>query len=81
MVGKAYLDENQEEDSLHFLISTLASETNMIDFACSTCGLHAYREKIRRAIRRDFEADNCVCLDGWILSRTEARLCALATYV
>jgi hypothetical protein len=28
---------------------------------------------------RDFAADDTVMLDGWILARTEARLCALCT--
>lgn len=32
----------------------------------------------RDAIRRDFAAGETVHVEGWILSRTEARLCALA---
>ena len=81
VVGKAYLDKNQEEDSLSFLISKLVLETRTVNLADLTSGPHAYQELIRRAIRRDFDTDNSVRISGWILSRTEARLCALATYV
>jgi hypothetical protein len=31
------------------------------------------------AVRGDFAAGRTVCLDGWLLSRTEARTCALWT--
>lgn len=34
---------------------------------------------IEDRIRRDFEASRTVCVDGWILARTEARQCALFT--
>jgi hypothetical protein len=33
---------------------------------------------IAERIRVDFSENNTVCLEGWILSKTEARLCALA---
>jgi hypothetical protein len=32
---------------------------------------------IVRAVRRDFEEGRSVQVEGWILSRTEAELCAL----
>ena len=81
VVGKAYLDKNQEEDSLSFLISKLVLETRTVELAYLTSGPRAYQELIMRAIKRDFDTDNSVRINGWILSRTEARLCALATYV
>ena len=31
---------------------------------------------IRRAVARDFRTQRVVVVDGWVLSRTEARLCA-----
>ena len=34
----------------------------------------------RDAIRRDFAAGETVHVEGWVLSRTEARLCALAWF-
>lgn len=34
-------------------------------------------ERLERQVRRDFERGHTVRLNGWILSRTEARQCAL----
>ena len=42
-------------------------------------GQAALRRWFRRSIRRDFEAGCIVELEGWILARTEARLCGLVT--
>lgn len=33
---------------------------------------------ITERVRLDFCDDDTVCVEGWILSKTEARLCALA---
>lgn len=41
----------------------------------------AVRSLIAVAIRRDFAEERTVELDGWIISITEARLCAMATFV
>jgi hypothetical protein len=38
----------------------------------------AIRQFIAERIQLDFLRDDMVCVDGWMLSRTEARLCALA---
>lgn len=38
----------------------------------------AQRRALDAARRRDFAAGDTVILDGWILARSEARLCALA---
>lgn len=37
--------------------------------------------KLEQRIRQDFADENTIILDGWVLSRTEARLCALATFL
>ncbi len=39
--------------------------------------LHDLRGAIRHAIASDFESHDTVRLEGWVLSRTECRLCAL----
>jgi hypothetical protein len=38
----------------------------------------AIRRIIAERIQLDFLCDNIVCIDGWMLSKTEACLCALA---
>lgn len=40
-------------------------------------GWQRVREELRKRIRGDYQHSRCVCVDGWILSITEARLCAL----
>ena len=37
--------------------------------------------RVRRAVREDFAQGRVVLVDGWYLSETEARLCALTTFV
>ena len=36
------------------------------------------RSQVADLVRRDFAAGRIECADGWLLARTEARLCALA---
>ncbi|MFO1190147.1 MAG: hypothetical protein U1E97_11345 [Alphaproteobacteria bacterium] len=45
--------------------------------APDTMQADADRERIATRIRHDFERDRLVAVDGWILARTEARLCAI----
>jgi hypothetical protein len=35
-------------------------------------------DEIRQQVRRDYAQDKTVCVDGWLLSVTEARLCMWA---
>ena len=71
VLGRLYLNRYPEEDSLDTLVLHLRLQTRNEGFA-----IH---EHIRSQVRRDFESGNCVRIDGWVLSRTEARACALAT--
>lgn len=38
----------------------------------------ALRRRIRERLQQDFASGDTLIVDGWILARTEARLCALA---
>ncbi|MEO0528477.1 MAG: hypothetical protein AAFZ89_14690 [Bacteroidota bacterium] len=38
-------------------------------------------ETLQKEIQKDFDTGNTIILDGWILSRTEARQCALFSIV
>ena len=38
----------------------------------------ALRRRVARQIRADFAAGRVVCVQGWLLSETEARICAMA---
>jgi len=63
MLGEMYLSDNSEERGIGVLQSLTVSVNNP---ALATA-----------ATRRDFELGNVVTVDGWVLSRTEARHCAL----
>lgn len=41
------------------------------------CGARAGLAWLATAVRRDFECERTVALDGWVLARTEVELCAL----
>jgi hypothetical protein len=76
-VGRAYLRTHPRENDEDRLVRLLRSSRP------------AWRRPVRpdeimrtarREVRRDYVAGRLVIADGWYLSRTEARLCALATF-
>lgn len=76
-VGQAYLrDAPQESDACILTDMIIKSGTDLMQRfdVLSEKDLIA---KLRNAITEDFVSENTVQVDGWILSRTEARLCAL----
>ncbi len=70
IIGEAYLTQFVEERSTTKLMSkireSLQNDTQCID-----------KQALLRRIRADFERGDIVKLHGWLLSRTEARVCAL----
>jgi hypothetical protein len=75
-VGTRYLDGHPAEADEQLLLRRLAGLGDPA--AVSTEQL---RERARRVVRSEFEEGRTVIVDGWYLSVTEARLCALSTYV
>jgi hypothetical protein len=77
-VGRSYLDDHPEEADERALVRLLDAEPGW---------QHAWEGSpariaaiARRTIRLDYEHGRTVSVGGWILSRTEARLCALTTF-
>ena len=70
IIGKSYLNQFDDERSADILMNrireTLLRDTHPID-----------KQTLLRRIRGDFVRGDIVNLHGWLLSRTEARLCAL----
>lgn len=67
-LGRRYRSMVPEEKSREALLSALREEQ----------GLSPIGEKqLEEQIREDFAHGRVVTLDGWVLSRTEARQCAL----
>lgn len=62
---KQFSDENSERKLVEHLSDYESTETTTIT------------EVLRQKITDDFNKGNTVMIDGWVLSRTEARQCAL----
>jgi hypothetical protein len=65
-IGRVYLEVVPEEAGPHRLERLLLTDTGSTD-----------RAAVQHCVRTDFRVGRTVCLDGWVLSVTEARLCAL----
>lgn len=75
VAGTAYLTQLGRDTSQASILAATRDTTALIDAATSQ------REAIDvlvTAVRRDFREGKSVQVEGWILSRTEAELCALA---
>ena len=71
-IGKLYQkqhpDENSERNLVSLLSDSLSTENESIELS------------IARRIKEDFKTANIVMIDGWILSTTEGRQCALYSF-
>ena len=71
-VGEAYLaahPDEADEQVLRRLLGLTPGEVGDADL-----------QRLRAAVHVDYERSELVAVEGWYLSRTEARLCALSTY-
>jgi hypothetical protein len=73
-IGDAYLRQLGREASRESVLAAARGTIDVIDRSRDEPG--AIRA-IVRAVRQDFEKGRSVQVEGWILSRTEAEICAL----
>jgi hypothetical protein len=71
LMGKQYLELYPQEQDVSLLISLINSS--------QYCQEQTLRRELQDNTRRDFEFNQTMILDGWVISRTEARQCALFT--
>jgi hypothetical protein len=77
MIGERYLATAPEERSASRLAAALFG--SMPPKTRADAGaLSRLRQAVDARRRHDFACGDTVILDGWLLARTEARLCALA---
>ncbi len=69
-IGGHYLAAYPEEADFERLAGMLIGETGKVD-------ARALHRKILDQRMRDFAAEDTVIVGGWVLARTEARVCAL----
>jgi len=78
-VGREYLSRAAGEGTEPgALAEAIAAELAGGRAAAEVASETELRVLLAEAIRRDFEAERVVSLRRWVVSRTEARLCALA---
>ena len=73
-VGEAYLRQLGRDTTRESIVAAARGALDAIDRSRDQAG--AIRALVR-AVRDDFERGRSVQLEGWILSRTEAEICAL----
>lgn len=74
-VGRAYRSAHPEEDDAETLGHLLLAEGDRS--SSDVPSDHPLQARLQQQVRADFAAGRTVQLDGWILSVTEARQCAL----
>lgn len=78
VVGREYLLSVPHEARADVLVALLRARLEIPERASIVSYREGLRGRIRRALAADFDAGEVQRLRGWVLSRTEARLCALA---
>jgi hypothetical protein len=75
-VGREYLKVAPAEADVSRLIDLIGAPEESIR-AQSKAGTQAFADWLRAKQRDDFDRGRVVLVQGWMLSQTEARLCAL----
>ena len=73
-LGRVYLDEFPADRDLTRLIDLLFPDLARRPAPVQATAL---AESLAKRVRQDFVDGNVVSLEGWLLARTEARICAL----
>lgn len=74
VVGRKYLEMVPEEGSEAQLVERLFGEKALIKGG----RFQLLKARVLRLRQQDFARGDLIEIDGWLLARTEARLCALA---
>jgi hypothetical protein len=78
IVGREYLRHAPGEANAQVLLGLIGSTWPGGAAELRDGGTERFRDSLRRQQREDFEHGRVVNVGGWVLSVTEARLCALA---
>ncbi|HBY96447.1 MAG TPA: hypothetical protein DEP84_21305 [Chloroflexi bacterium] len=77
IVGRTYLQNVPQEADAQTLVNLLSLGPVHNNSESRNATTNTLRELLQLRMRQDFEEGQIVKLQGWILSVTEARLCAL----
>lgn len=77
-LGEAYLQANPAERSLAVLLAAIEEAIGAQRCSDGAAGdAQAALERLQRAVRDDYVRGEVVSVDGWLVSRTEARVYAV----
>ncbi len=79
LLGRLYLDGNPREADAARLVTLIGASPGPALPPVSVATDEALRASLEERIRNDFINGDTVAVDGWLLSITEARLCALVS--
>jgi|HubBroStandDraft_5_1064220.scaffolds.fasta_scaffold581177_1 hypothetical protein len=79
-IGKKYAALHPEQYSLDLLEQGLNKDADGKPFASDTPAGKIYATLAKR-IQQDFDSANILILNGWVISETEARQCALFSLI
>jgi len=78
-IGRAVLQARPDwHDPAHLAAGLLADRPQLAGIFSPRADRPAMAREVRQAIGEDFAAGSTVLVDGWLLARSEAKLCALA---
>lgn len=75
-IGREYLKLVPSDSDLAVLVRKMIPDAGRMKFL-STAGKKSLRRYIASSSREDFRQGRMVCVNGWMLSQTELRLCAI----
>jgi hypothetical protein len=78
VIGAEYLLKYPQEAHVDTLLDQIDARITSSDVGLFSTADQRLRKQLDGVVRADFAADRIVKLRGWVLSATEARLCALA---
>jgi hypothetical protein len=81
VVGRAYLAQRPAEADPFILVDLICGRDPDSPLTFGPADRQTVGQWLQRRQQEDFEFGRIVKLDGWILSETEGRLCALAALV
>ncbi len=79
-IGELYLQDNPQEANMKKILTILFQQDPMLETLTKENNIEAHN-RIKILQKDDFKKENIVSIDGWILSLSEARLCALTTFI
>ena len=76
VIGSAYLERFPQEAEASTLLRLILDRLALVEPEAAALGAPALRGRLAAGLRADFADGHLVDVGGWLLSRTEARLCA-----